>query len=298
MKMKKMNQKLKKALQITGIIAMSSMFIYAASTTITRTSTTVPYPAQMSFSGETVPTSDNDVNERLDREMVTNINYHSNTTLVIKRANKVFPIIEPILKRNGVPDDFKYLAVIESSLVNAVSPAGARGIWQFMPATAKEYGMEVTDHVDERYHLEKSTEAACTYLNDAYKKFGNWTLVAASYNGGMAGVNRVLEAQQVSSYYDALFYEETGRYVFRILSLKEIMKNSAKYGFDIPQNDLYVNILTKKLYIDSSIDDLALFALEQGTNYKTLKVLNPWLRDKKLTVLSGKTYLIEVPEQI
>ena len=292
----KMRQKFKRALQITGIIAISSLFIYAASTTIARTSPTVPYPSEMNFSGETVPTTDNDVSERLDREMVTNMNYHSNTTLVIKRANKVFPIIEPILKRNGVPDDFKYLAVIESSLVNAVSPAGARGVWQFMPATAKEYGMEVTDHVDERYHLEKSTEAACKYLNDAYKKFGNWTLVAASYNGGMAGVNRVLEAQQVSSYYDALFYEETGRYVFRILALKEIMKNSPKYGFDIPQNELYVNVPTKKLNIDSSIDDLALFALEQGTNYKTLKVLNPWLRDKKLTVLSGKTYLIEVPE--
>ena len=292
----KMKQKFKKALQITGIIAISSLFIYATSTTINKISHSVTYPTEMNFSGETVPTSDNDVSERLDREMVTNMNYHSNTTLVIKRANKVFPIIEPILKRNGVPDDFKYLAVIESSLVNAVSPAGARGVWQFMPATAKEYGMEVTDHVDERYHLEKSTEAACKYLNDAYKKFGNWTLVAASYNGGMAGINRVLEAQQFSSYYDALFYEETGRYVFRILALKEIMKNSPKYGFDIPQNELYVNVPTKKLNIDSSIDDLALFALEQGTNYKTLKVLNPWLRDKKLTVLSGKTYLIEVPE--
>ncbi|WP_339837986.1 lytic transglycosylase domain-containing protein [uncultured Flavobacterium sp.] len=291
-----MRQKFKRALQITGIIAISSLFIYATSTTINKISHSVTYPTEMNFSGETVPTSDNDVSERLDREMVTNMNYHSNTTLVIKRANKVFPIIEPILKRNGVPDDFKYLAVIESSLVNAVSPAGARGVWQFMPATAKEYGMEVTDHVDERYHLEKSTEAACKYLNDAYEKFGNWTLVAASYNGGMAGVNRVLEAQQVSSYYDALFYEETGRYVFRILALKEIMKNSPKYGFDIPQSELYVNVPTKKLHIETSIEDLASFALEQGTNYKTLKVLNPWLRDKKLSVLSGKTYLIEVPE--
>lgn len=294
--MMKMKQKIKKALQITGIIAISSLFIYAASTTIKRTSPTVPYPSDMDFAGEKVPTSDNDVSERLDREMVTNINYHSNTTLVIKRANKVFPIIEPILKANGIPDDFKYLAVIESSLVNAVSPAGARGVWQFMPATAKEYGMEVSGDIDERYHLEKSTEAACKYLNDAYKKFGNWTLVAASYNGGMAGINRVLEAQQVASYYDALFYEETGRYVFRILALKEIMKNSAKYGFDIPQNELYVNVPTKKLYVDSSISDLATFAKEQGTNYKTLKVLNQWLRDKNLTVTAGKTYLIEVPE--
>ncbi|MFC4740590.1 lytic transglycosylase domain-containing protein [Flavobacterium ponti] len=292
-----MNQKLRKTLQITGIIAISSLFIYAASNTITRISPTVPYPSEMNFAGEMVPTSDNDVSERLDREMVTNINYHSNTTLVIKRANKVFPIIEPILKRNGIPDDFKYLAVIESSLVNAVSPAGARGIWQFMPTTAKEYGMEVSSEVDERYHLEKSTEAACKYLNDAFKRFGNWTLVAASYNGGMAGINRVLEAQQVSSYYDALFYEETGRYVFRILALKEIMKNSPKYGFDIPINELYINVPTEKLIIENTIEDLALFAKEHETNYKTLKVLNPWLRDKKLTVSSGKTYEIEIPKK-
>lgn len=292
----KLNPKIKSAFKITTIVVISSLFIYAASTTISRISPTVPYPTEMNFAGEKVPTSDNDVSERLDREMVTNINYHSNTTLVIKRANKVFPIIEPILAKNGVPDDFKYLAVIESSLVNAVSPAGARGVWQFMPTTAKEYGMEVTDQVDERYHLEKSTEAACKYLLDAYKRFGNWTLVAASYNGGMAGINRALEAQQVSNYYDALFYEETGRYVFRILALKEIMRNSPKYGFDIPQNELYVNVPTKKIVIENSIDDLALFAIEQGTNYKTLKILNPWMRDKKLTVATGKNYLIEVPE--
>lgn len=292
----KMTQKLKKTMKVVGIIAISSLFIFATSTSIIKSSHSAPLPTEINFAGEKVPTSDNDVSERLDREMVTNINYHSNTTLVIKRANKVFPIIEPILKANGIPDDFKYLAVIESSLVNAVSPAGARGVWQFMPATAKEYGMEVTDHVDERYHLEKSTEAACKYLNDAYKKFGNWTLVAASYNGGMAGIYRVLEAQQVTSYYDALFYEETGRYVFRILALKEIMKNSAKYGFNIPQDELYVYVPTKKLVVENSIEDLALFAKEQGTNYKTLKVLNQWLRDKKLTVATGKSYLIEVPE--
>lgn len=291
-----MNQKLRKALQITGIIAISSLFIYAASTTYTKMRTTVPYPSEMNFAGELVPTADNDVSERLDREMVTNMNYHSNTTLVIKRANRVFPIIEPILAKNGIPDDFKYLAVIESSLINAVSPAGARGVWQFMPNTAKEYGMEVSSEVDERYHLEKSTEAACNYLLDAYKRFGNWTLVAASYNGGMAGINRVLEAQQVTSYYDALFYEETGRYVFRILALKEIMKNAPKYGFNIPQNELYVSVPTKKLLIESSIEDLAFFAKEQGTNYKTLKVLNPWLRDKKLTVATGKSYVIEIPQ--
>ena len=289
------NHNIKKLFKIALILVVSSLFVYATSTTIIKMSHSVPLPTEINFTGEAVPTTDNDVSERLDREMVTNINYHSNTTLVLKRANKVFPIIEPILKANGIPDDFKYLAVIESSLVNAVSPAGARGVWQFMPTTAKEYGMEVSSEVDERYHLEKSTEAACKYLNDAYKKFGNWTLVAASYNGGMAGINRVLETQQVTSYYDALFYEETGRYVFRILALKEIMINAQKYGFDIPKKELYVNVSTKKMLVESSIEDLALFAKEQGTNYKTLKVLNPWLRDKKLTVATGNSYTIEVP---
>lgn len=291
-----MKSKFNSIFKIAGVVLISSLFVYAASTTIKRISPTIPYPSEMNFAGEKVPTTDNDVSERLDREMVTNINYHSNTTLVIKRANKVFPIVEPILKRNGVPDDFKYLAVIESSLVNAVSPSGARGVWQFMPTTANEYGLEIRDQVDERYHLEKATEAACKYLKDAYEKFGNWTLVAASYNGGMAGVSRVLESQQVTSYYDALFYEETGRYVFRILALKEIMKNAPKYGFDIPENELYVNVPTKKIIIENSIEDLALFAKEQGTNYKTLKILNPWMRDKKLMVNAEKKYLIEVPE--
>jgi len=290
-----MKKHMKKIVILATVVLLASFLLYGVVSDDTKYSP-VGYNLKMDFSGEEVPTFMADVQERLDKEMVTNMNYHTNTTLVIKRANKVFPIIEPILAKYGVPDDFKYLAVIESSLVNAVSPAGARGVWQFMPSTAKEYGMEVSSEVDERYHLEKSTEAACKYLLDAYKKFGNWTLVAASYNGGMAGINRVLEAQQVSSYYDALFYEETGRYVFRILALKEIMKNAPKYGFNIPQNELYVSIPTRKMLIESSIEDLALFAKEQGTNYKTIKVLNPWLRDKKLAVATGKSYTIELPQ--
>jgi hypothetical protein len=249
----------------------------------------------MDFAGEDVPTFMADVQERLDKEMITNMNYHTNTTLVIKRANKVFPIIEPILKKYGVPDDFKYLAVIESSLVNAVSPAGARGVWQFMPATAKEKGMEVSDEVDERYHLEKSTEAACKYLLVAKEKFGSWTLAAASYNGGMNGISKKMEEQEVADYYDLLLTEETSRYVFRILALKEIMSKSEKYGFNIPNEALYYNIPTKKIVIDSSITDLAKFAKTQGVNYKILKIHNPWLRDKKLTVTTGKKYEIEIP---
>jgi hypothetical protein len=273
---------------------LGSFFIYGVVSDGTKYSP-VGYNLKMDFAGEEVPTFMADVQERLDKEMITNMNYHTNTTLVIKRANKVFPIIEPILKKYGVPDDFKYLAVIESSLVNAVSPAGARGVWQFMPATAKEKGMEVSDEVDERYHLEKSTEAACKYLVSAKEKFGSWTLAAASYNGGMNGISRKIEEQEVMDYYDLLLTEETSRYVFRILALKEIMSKSEKYGFNIPNEALYYNIPTKKIVIDSSITDLAKFAKTQGVNYKILKIHNPWLRDKKLTVTTGKKYEIEIP---
>ncbi len=279
---------------IVGVLVVSGIFIFAT-TTQKKETVHVDYPKQMDFAGEVVPYQIVDVQERLDREMVTNMNYHTNTTLVLKRANKVFPIIEPILKKNGVPDDFKYLAVIESSLVNAVSPAGARGVWQFMPATAKEKGLEVNDFVDERYHLEKSTQAACEYLLEAKAKFGNWTSAAASYNGGMGGVSRRLEEQQVESFYDLLLPEETSRYVFRILALKEIMKNPSKYGFDIPQEMLYKDFPTKTIEIDSTINDLASFAKTQGINYKLLKYYNPWLRDSKLINKSRKVYKIEIP---
>lgn len=284
----------KKVAIIALIAALGSFFIYGVVSDKSKYSP-VGYNLKMDFSGEEVPTFMADVQERLDKEMITNMNYHTNTTLVIKRANKVFPIIEPILAKYGVPDDFKYLAVIESSLVNAVSPAGARGVWQFMPATAKEKGMEVSDEVDERYHLEKSTEAACKYLLVAKGKFGSWTLAAASYNGGMGGISKKMEEQQVDNYYDLLLTEETSRYVFRILALKEIMSKSEKYGFSIPNEALYYNIPTKKIVIDTTITDLAKFAKTQGVNYKILKIHNPWLRDKKLTVTTGKKYEIEIP---
>lgn len=253
------------------------------------------YSLQMDFAGEEVPTYMADVQERLDKEMITNMNYHTNTTLVLKRANKVFPVLEPILAKYGIPDDFKYLAVIESSLVNAVSPAGARGVWQFMPLTAKEKGMEVSDQVDERYHLEKATEAACKYFLSAKEKFGSWTLAAASYNGGIGGIKSKMEEQQVDNYYDLLLTEETSRYVFRILALKEIMKNAANYSFSIPKEALYYPIATKKIVVDSTITNLAQFAKSQGVNYKILKLHNPWLRDKMLLNASGKKYEIEIP---
>lgn len=254
-------------------------------------------PEKIDFSNEIAPLHLADVKERLDREMLVNINLHSATTLILKRANRVFPIIEPILKKNNIPDDFKYLAVIESGLVNAVSPAGARGIWQFMPETAKEKGMEVNDFVDERYHLEKSTEAACKYLNEAYAKFGNWTLAAAAYNGGMAGITKQIDHQKVSNYYDLLLTEETARYVFRILALKAIMQNPEQFGFSVPKEQLYHPIETKKVMVDSTINNLALFAKNMGINYKILKIHNPWLRDKKLENKFKKTYILEIPTE-
>ncbi|PHK35291.1 murein transglycosylase [Nostoc linckia z16] len=252
-------------------------------------------PAEINFAGEKAPLQIADVRERLDRELLVNANLHATTLLILKRANRAFPVIEPILKKYGVPDDFKYLAVIESGLVNVVSPAGARGVWQFMPETGKEKGLEVNDVVDERYHLEKSTEAACKYLLDAKNKFGSWTLAAASYNGGVGGVNKQITFQGVTDYYDLLLTEETSRYVFRILALKEIMQNPTKYNFNLKPADLYPVIPTKKVEVTASVPDLATFAKDNGINYKVLKIHNPWLRDRKLDVAAGKSYTLEIP---
>ena len=253
------------------------------------------FPESIDFAGESAPLQITDVKERLDRELLINANLDATTALIIKRANRAFPIIEPILKQYGVPDDFKYLAVIESGLINATSSSGAKGVWQFMPDTAKEKGMEVNDIVDERYHLEKSTEAACKYFLAAKEKFGTWTMAAASYNGGMNGLSKKIEEQKVSNYYDLGLTEETSRYVFRILALKEIMKEPTKYGFTIYPTDLYPPIPTKSVEVDSTINDLTNFAKSQGINYKILKIHNPWLRDKRLPNPTKKKYEIKIP---
>ena len=292
--------KMSKALLSTiGVILVSGILVFGtygdSKDKLLHEGTAMYFPISVDFAGESAPLQITDVKERLDRELLINANLDATTALIIKRANRVFPIIEPILQKYNVPDDFKYLAVIESGLTNAVSGSGAKGVWQFMPDTAKEKGMEVNDIVDERYHLEKSTEAACQYLLAAKEKFGSWTLAAASYNGGMAGVGKRIEEQKVDNYYDLALTEETSRYVFRILALKEIMKNPAQYGFSIFSSDLYAPIPSKKIEVDSTINDLADFARMQGINYKILKIHNPWLRDKKLLNPTKKKYEIEIP---
>ncbi|WP_448826400.1 transglycosylase SLT domain-containing protein [Capnocytophaga bilenii] len=257
----------------------------------------IDLPEKLDFAGERVPIEDPDVYERLDREFLVNTYWQSNGMLYIKRANKYFPIIEPILKRNNIPDDFKYLALIESGLTNAVSPAGASGFWQFMKSAAKEYGLEVGDQVDERYHLEKATQAACDYLNAAKRSTGSWTMAAAAYNAGVAGMNRQANLQETNNYYDLWLNNETSRYVFRILAVKEIMKNPKKYGFIFDKRHLYNELPTYSVMIDSSITNLISFAKQYNITYKDLKIYNPWLRDRKLENKDGKTYYIKIPKK-
>jgi hypothetical protein len=252
-------------------------------------------PSNLNFAGERVPTEKNDIRERMDRELLVNTYWQSNGLLMFKRANKYFPIIEPILAANGIPDDFKYLAVIESGLQNVTSPANAKGIWQIMKATGKENGLEINTNVDERYHIEKSTQVACDYLNESKKRLGTWTLAAAAYNGGNYGVSKRLETQKVDNYYDLLLGQETSRYVFRIVAVKEIMSNSEKYGFVYNNDDLYTMNPTNTVEVDSVITNIASFAQKFGTNYKELKIHNPWLRENKLNNASGKNYKIKLP---
>ena len=291
---------IKKVVALIIVVSISGILIFAISNEdknkITHEGTAFYFPTAVDFAGEKMPLELPDVKERFDRELLVNANLHASTILIIKRANRAFKIIEPILEKNGIPNDFKYLAVIESSLINAVSPSGAKGVWQFMPATAKEIGMEVNECVDERYHLEKSTEAACKFLLAAKEKFGSWTLAAAAYNGGITGVNKQIELQKVFNYYDLLLNDETSRYVFRILALKEIMKAPDKFGFTVPNQDLYELYPTRKLEIDSTVTNLADFAIRQGVNYKILKLYNPWLRGSKLENKTKKKYLIELPK--
>ena len=252
-------------------------------------------PNVMTFAGEKVPLQDTDVRERLDREIHVNTYWHSNMLLMIKKANRFFSEIEPLLKKYNLPDDFKYLAVAESGLDNVTSHAGASGFWQFMKATGKEYGLEINNYVDERYNLELATKVAAQYLINSKELFGSWTNAAAAYNAGNAGITKQMKRQDATDYYSLLLNSETGRYVFRILAFKEILSNPEKYGFYVDQQDLYQAIPTKTIIIDTPVEDFAKFAKQQGINYKILKIHNPWLRDTYLKNASGKAYSIKIP---
>jgi hypothetical protein len=254
----------------------------------------IDLPEQMDFCDEDVPMKMTDIEERFDREILVNSYWQSQTLLFFKRANKYFPIIEPILKEKGVPDDFKYIALIESGLTKVVSPAGAAGYWHFLKKTAQEYGLEVNSEIDERYNLEKSTEAFCDYILKSKDKFNNWTLAAASYNMGVAGLQKQIDRQKVYNYYDLLLNEETGRYVFRILAVKEILSNPEKYGFHFRPKDLYQPYIFETIIVDYPINSLVDFSLENGINYKILKELNPWLRQSYLRNQKGNTYQVKI----
>ncbi|MBN3581295.1 lytic transglycosylase domain-containing protein [Algoriphagus aestuarii] len=253
-------------------------------------------PDELSFSGEKVPLEIPDVRERLEREIYVNAYWQSNMILLMKRSSKFLPEIESLLKENEVPDDFKYLAMAESGLMNVASPAGARGFWQFMPATAKEYDLEVSQDVDERYHLEKATVAASKYLKKAHRKFGEWTSVAASYNLGQTGFAKRQSEQLQENYYDLYLNDETSRYMFRILAFKVIFENPDEFGFYLGESDYYTNPELRTVKVDSDIKNLADWAKRNGSNYKELKLYNPWLRDKNLNVKRGNSYEIVLPK--
>ena len=253
-------------------------------------------PASVDFAGEPLPMDNFDAKERFDRELISNCFRHSATFLFFKKANRYFPIIEPILREHGIPDDVKYLAVAESALSNAVSPAGARGFWQFMSGSAKERGLEVNSEVDERYHLEKATVAACKYLKDAYKDLGSWTLAAAAYNMGKGGVKKRLSQQKATKYFDLHLNSETSRYVLRIMAIKVIMKNPKQYGFHFTQEDLYPPMPKCKVMVENgSISSLPEYAKKHKITYRMLKLYNPWLRRTTLTNKYKKTYKIKIP---
>lgn len=257
---------------------------------------TPPLPESIEIFGEEVPLQDIDVRERLEREIIVNTYWHSNTILMLKRAQRWFPVIEPILEENNIPKDFKYISAIESNLDNLVSPAGATGFWQFMRGTAPKYNLEIRNGVDERYHVEKSTQAACEYLKEAYEKFGSWSTAAASYNMGINGVEKQIERQGTKNYYNFILNEETSRYLFRAIALKLIINNPENYGFGIYDYETYKPYETFEVEIKNDVKDLAVWAKDKGINYKWLKILNPWLRDNEVTVPAGKTYNIKLPK--
>ena len=250
------------------------------------------------FCGEPFPLDNEDVRQRLDAELLRNVYLHSASIIAIKRANAIFPVIDPILKEEGVPSDLKYLAVAESVLSNAVSPAGARGVWQFMKGTALEYGLEVNEEVDERYHLEKSTRAACKYLKNVRANLGSWVLAAAAYNAGYGRIKQDKETQRANDFFEMnLAADETMRYPFRIVAIKDVMQQPERYEYNIPKDHLYpVPPKGKLIEVNGPVANWGDFAREHNTNYRQLKLMNPWLVDNKLTNKDRKTYWVAVPE--
>lgn len=254
-------------------------------------------PDKIDFCGEAVPLNNIFVRERFERELIVNTYYHSATLLGIKRANRWFPVIEPILKKNGIPEDFKYLIVIESNFEHLISPAGAVGFWQFTQAAAERYGLQVDTEVDERYNVEKSTQAACDFLKYSYNQFHTWTLTAASYNMGLTGISKQQERQKQKNYYNLLLGEETSRYIARILAVKSIFSRPADYGYLVKKEDLYPALDFDEVKVTSDIPNLADFSMQHGINYKLLKIFNPWLRENSLTVKGGRQYVIKIPKK-
>ena len=252
-------------------------------------------PDQISFAEEIVPIHKFDIQERLDKEILINTYWQSKTILLIKRSNKYLPIIEEILKEENIPDDFKYLAVAESGLENLTSPAGAKGIWQFLKKTGLEYGLEINHEIDERYHLEKATRAACKYLRKAYNELGDWTLAAAAYNMGIHGIKKAIALQKVTNYYDLMLNNETYRYVFRILAIKEIITNFKEYGFIINENDFYMTPHIFTVNVDTAIKSIADFALKLNLNYKIIKQFNPWILTNTISNTKNKNYILKIP---
>jgi hypothetical protein len=254
-------------------------------------------PDKAEFASEEAPLGLYYVREGLDRELMVNTYWHSSTLLMLKKSNRYFHIIIPILKKHKIPEDFKYLALIESGLTNVKSPAGAAGFWQIIPGTAKNFGLEISEQVDERYHVEKATEAACKLLRGSYNKFGSWTLAAAAYNVGEGRIAKELERQNASSYYDLYLPEETMRYLFRIIALKLLYEHPTEYGYFIRKKDLYPPIPTYTITVDSSITNLPVFAKTIKINYRLLKEFNPWLRSDKLIISGKKNYIITLPKK-
>jgi len=254
-------------------------------------------PEEVTFAGEKMPLDNFDTRESLERELLISAYRHSSTILIIMRANRYLPVIENILKRNNVPDDFKYLVAAESEYSNMVSPAGATGFWQIMPETGREEGMEINTVIDERYDVEKSTQFACDYFLRSYEKFGSWTLAAASYDGGRAGVDEQIDIQHQPNYYDLLLSEETARYIFRVVAYKLIITNPENYGFRIGKKELYPELRYYDVKVDTAVVDFSAFAEKFGTNYKLLKILNPWLRKPYLTPKINKEYFIKIPSE-